>query len=314
MSPAFAVASQTPPASDRLELWLERWGGWLVAGVIHLAILAVFSNQIVVIREFIKPPKPLSIRFQLPAPAPPPAVVQPMAAPPLTLDEAVATVANPDARDADDPAQAPASAAASEKPFVGDSPAEALAQFDPAKAASVLAPVDLTEQIQKELADLRRKQAMQTLDQDRVRMEVRKLEVEAKGRAFTIDSDGGRQGAIRTLDVSGASEEVVATVFRKYHIRIDRNVAPSASQPSFLNAAVTGEGTFKNAPVDGPRDVFVLSPTAVSMMAYLERMALTKQGFDPTRTRVREIRFGIVKNAENEWDLGVTELKCEDVR
>jgi hypothetical protein len=297
---------------DRLELWLERWGGWLVAAMIHLALIAVFSNRILVIREIIQPKKPLSIRFQLPAPPPPPAI-QPMAAPPLTLDEAVATVADPDARESDDPAQAP-TAATSQKTFIGDSRMDALAQFDAAEAAKALLASDMTEQIQKELAELRRKQAMVNLDQDRVRMEVLKLEIEAKGRAFTIDSDGGRQGAIRTLDVSGAPEEVVATVFRKYHIRIDRNVPPSVPQRSFLNAAVTGEGTFQNAPVDGLRDVFVLSPTAVGMMAHLERNALSKRGFDPRRTRVREIQFGIVKNEKDEWDLGVTELKCEEIR
>jgi hypothetical protein len=34
---------------------------------------------------------------------------------------------------------------------------------------------------------------------------------------------------------------------------------------------------------------------------------------DPIRTAVREIQFGIVKNKDNEWDLGVTKLVAEQI-
>lgn len=300
-------------APDRLERWLERWGGWLVAGLIHLSLLALFSNQLVVIKTLITPKRSISIRFQLPQPPPPaPPPTQPLAVP-LMVPENVATTTDPDPKEADDTAQV-LPGAAEENPDPGESDAATPPNLETASTAPALLPPEVKAQLREELERLRRQMAAQDIEQNRIRTAVHKLEVEAKGRNYTFDSDGGRQGAIRTLDVSGFPDEVVHQVFRKYHIYVERKVGPSEERPSFLNAAVTDGKTYRSSPVSGLRDVFVLSGSAIAMMSRLETEALVERGFNPGNTRVLEIRFGIVKNAQDEWDLGVTKLETEQLR
>ncbi len=311
MPRVIATVSQSGPTGDAMERVLERWGGWIVAGFVHLALLAIFSNQFVVIQQMLRPKEKLVVKFTLPQlPPPPPVEPEPQVVPAM-FSPAAATHA---VREQEDIPEHEASAeAARDLPKEETVLAQDRASMNLESAARALVPEEVRDQIEKELQELKRRQAEQEVARAELQVEVRKLEVEAKGKEFTLDSDGGRQGAIRTLDVAGTPPDVVNRVFSRYHIRIERRQPASPSTPSFLNAAVTGEGTFRNVPASGVQDVFILTPTAIAMMSALESQALTERGFDPRTTRVREIRFGIVKNRTDEWDLGVTKLVTERI-
>jgi len=145
---------------------------------------------------------------------------------------------------------------------------------------------------------------------------IKDLELDMSRREFLLASDGGMSGVIRTLDVSGHDEEEVLRVLRgRYGISVEtKHVTPQAGR-NFLNAAKTQEGTFTTAKEEGIYDVFILSPKARSMMATLEVTAMQKDGYDPTTTRVREIEFGMVRNAETgQLELAVVKLKAEKIR
>ncbi len=320
MRAAYPGLIDSVPAGDALERWLERWGGWAVAAMIHLAALAVFSNQVFVIQDIVRPKQRLSIQFKLPetppvAPAVAAAPSQPKPVSPApAFSPAVATTSDPEAKESEDISPAPPEPAEAPVADTGEAARAALARLQAAALGKPMLPPETAAQIREELAQLEKQKVSEEVNQARVKTQVHSLEAEAKGRRFVLDSDGGRLGAIRTLDVSRMPEEIVNRVFIKYHIQIQRGVSGAERKPSFLNAAVTSEGTFRNLPVEGPQDVFLLSPTAVGMMAMLETEALARRGFDPTRTRVREIQFGIIKNAQGEWDLGVTKLETEEIR
>ncbi len=149
-----------------------------------------------------------------------------------------------------------------------------------------------------------------------VKAEINRLSVESIGREFTLNSDGGRRGIIRTIDVEAFPEDLVLRVLGRYGIDIEyRHVTPEQGQRSFLNAATTAEGTFTNAQQEGYYEVFVLSAKAVAMMATLELQALQNQGHDPVKTRIREVTFGIVRDNEfGDYALDVIDLKVEHLR
>lgn len=141
-------------------------------------------------------------------------------------------------------------------------------------------------------------------------------ELNLAGREFILNSDGGTQGVIRTLDVSGHDEDEVMRILRtRYGITVEtRHVTPQAGR-NFLNAARTAEGTFTTAAEAGVYDVFILSAKARSMMASMEVKAMQAEGYDPTTTRVREIEFGMVRDERTgELTLAVVKLSAERVR
>lgn len=298
-----------------LERWIERWGGVGVAVVMHVALLAILNNHWVQFSAKARP-ESLQVRFELPAdmianPAPdtPPAANP---APPQ-FNPAVATVAHPEAVESEEiirPENLPRTAALDDHP----AEAETEAAVDSATAENPRVLLGLDQQIERELREVNKRRSEQEVALGSLRSQVRRLETQVQGQKWILDSDGGRTGAIRTLNVEHYPEEVVAQVFARYHIRIRKNTVPSTpGEPSFLNAAVTNEGTYQNVPARGPQDVFILSPSAVHFLSMLETRALQEKGFTPATTRVREIHFGIIKNAENNWDLGVIKIVTERV-
>ncbi|MDX2177733.1 MAG: hypothetical protein SF028_14825 [Candidatus Sumerlaeia bacterium] len=140
--------------------------------------------------------------------------------------------------------------------------------------------------------------------------------VDAAAREFSIVSDGGLAGVIRTIDLSDLpEEEAEAALRRRYDISIEtRHIRPQAGR-SFLNAATTREGTYTTATAtEGTWDVFTLSPKAIGIMAALEVRALAERGYDPTTSRVRTIRFGMRRDEFGDWALAVLDLEAERIR
>lgn len=302
--PAIDAALLRPAPPDAFERWLERWGGVFLAALSHLALLAVLWRQIVTEPPPAPPPDDLTVTFHLaPPPSPPP---PPDAAGPSPAFAAAAATA-PDPDETAEETEMAASAAPSADP----APA-----LEAAAGALAVLPPEWTRRISEEMKRIEVERKQETRRQLELELEVARLEMKVKARKYHISTDGARTGAIRSLDVAGMPEDIVRQVFHQYDIRIERHVTPSSSaagQPSFLNMARTDEGVYRSAPASGPQDVFVLTPSAIAQLSRLEREGIQERGLDPLRTRVREIHFGIIKNARNEWDLGVIFLDAEEV-
>ncbi len=121
-------------------------------------------------------------------------------------------------------------------------------------------------------------------------------------------------GAIRMLDLEGFPEHVVRKVLARYDIQFDHRYTKPTAGRNFLNAAMTADGNYTNEQAEGYYDVLVLSRKAFSMMASRELEALTRRGYDPKRSRVLKIVFGIVLDSDGDYDLAVTDFEAENIR
>ncbi len=238
---------------------------------------------------------PIEIVVEIPEPEPEPVAV----APGETWEEAVATHAATGALDGTDTALT-----VSAPPGPGNT----IESWRPsAQQAGALAELRL------KLAD---EAAALAAQKQELARGITDRELNLAGREFILNSDGGTQGVIRTLDVSGHDEDEVMRVLRtRYGITVEtRHVTPQAGR-NFLNAARTAEGTFTTAAEAGVYDVFILSAKARSMMASMEVKAMQGEGYDPTATRVREIEFGMVRDERTgELSLAVVKLRAERIR
>lgn len=150
-----------------------------------------------------------------------------------------------------------------------------------------------------------------------VRAELNRREVETTGREFMFNSDGGREGIIRMLDVDGFPEEVVKKVYARYGIEVDYKYLRTEdldTKRTYFNAVITDKENFTTKRESGYYEVFQLSSKAISLLAQLEREAVTAKQKDQRNTRVRSITFGIVLNSRDEYALGVTDLQFERLR
>lgn len=290
--------------------WLERWGGAIVTVAVHLALaMVLFSRPLE--RPVPRIPDPPSIVMML-APADP----LPETLPSSSFEPVAATAASAaeeqsaamtDAVELPPEVSEIEQALAQASEVAGESGSGARLVLSPALAGQLR---EEARRIAKERQDLRKEQVD-------LEASLMRIEMESKGRNFTLSTDGARTGAVRVLNVSDYPPEIVRQVFSRYNIRIERNVIPSSAgvgMPSFLNAAETKDGTYRNVPAEGPQDVFVLTTRAVHLLSLMETQALQVRGYDIRRARIREVHFGIVKNEQNEWDLGVTHLLAEEVR
>lgn len=148
-----------------------------------------------------------------------------------------------------------------------------------------------------------------------IKERIARAEVQTAARDFILDSDGGREGVIRTFDISSLdTAEARDVLARRYGVTFERRAVAPRPGTGFLNAVQTSEGTYSNVTTPGVYDVFVLSPKAVSMMAALELTELRARGFDPLKSRVREIKFSMDRNTRGELDLVVRDMRIERVR
>ncbi len=152
---------------------------------------------------------------------------------------------------------------------------------------------------------------------DGIRAALNRREVETTGREFLFNSDGGKQGVIRLLDVEGFPTDVVKRVYARYGIDVDyRYLRPEDlnTKRTYFNKVITNDDSFTTKREAGYYEVFQLSSKAISLLAGLEREAITSQQRDPRNTRVRSVTFGIILNDRNEYALGVTDLQFERLR
>lgn len=299
-----------PTRQPLLERWVERWGGIGVALIAHVALLAMLNNHWVQSRARARADS-TPVRFELPVDMLFPAA---NSSPPR-FNPAVATVAHPETVESEEvvrPESLPRVTVPEDNPVESEPHTESALDAATAENARVL--LGMNPQIERELREVNKRRGEQEVALGYLRSQMLRLETQVQGQRWILNSDGGRTGAIRTLNVEHFPEEIVAQVFARYHIRIQKNATPSTpGEPSFLNAAVTKDGTYQNVPARGPQDVFILSPTAVHFLSKLETRALQEKGYNPATTRIREIHFGVIKNADNEWDLGVLKIVTERI-
>lgn len=134
-----------------------------------------------------------------------------------------------------------------------------------------------------------------------------------EARKWMSSTDGLREGVIRELDTSGVAPDIVDHVLSRYGIQIlVKYLDGTESTNGFLNRAKTMGGTYYNKSGTGHFQVFSFSQVAVAKMVRLEREAIVRRGLDPTRTRVQEVRYGIISTGGG-FDLGVTHFRSVQI-
>lgn len=284
--------------------WAERWGSFISSSAIFAALLVVAATM----ELADKPPEPDPPRIAMILSRPEPLEPEPPPPPPpmpdSTFEEAVALTTNPADIEEFRPDAADLVTAATDlvpNPLDPSADPGQGTRYDPrAIAALEQKMLDFRDQVEA--------------NQSQLEADIMRLAVESAGKEFILNSDGGKAGIIRTFDAVGIPEDVLLPVLRRYGITMEmRHTRPSGGR-AFLSAARTEMGDFTTVQQEGEYMVFVLSAKAVSMMASMETAALMERGFEPRKTRVRRVEFGIVRDEDGRWALGVTDLQVEQVR
>ncbi len=166
------------------------------------------------------------------------------------------------------------------------------------------------QSLRKELESVQQNLDMKAIE---LREKIIREEVLSAAKDFELNSDGGLQGAIRTLDLEGFPDHIVTDVLTRYGIKQERRRTKAQGGRNYLNAAKTDDGIYENTAREGYYEVMVLSNYSFRMMAMMEVEALQRRGYNPSKSRIRSISFGIVLNADGEYDLGVVNIEVEQV-
>lgn len=143
---------------------------------------------------------------------------------------------------------------------------------------------------------------------------VEKQDMTERGRDHLAETDGKSHGVIRTLTFKDFPKSIINIVLEKYRIRITTKYINSNSDFTYLNQAEVSPGEiYYSKKGEGMYEVFELSPTSIMKMTTLELEELKKRNLDRTKTRIREIHFGIIKNAKDEYDLGIVKFVYDQI-
>lgn len=123
-------------------------------------------------------------------------------------------------------------------------------------------------------------------------------------------------GTVRELDLDGFAEPVVQEIMERYKLRVAEKEVAGGTTQNFLSSASTSDGgrfTADRRAAPGIYHVFLLSPKAVETMSRLEEAEIRRRGWDPMRTRVKRVKFGIVGRPP-EMDLGIVHFDAEPLQ
>jgi len=130
-----------------------------------------------------------------------------------------------------------------------------------------------------------------------------------KGKKWLTNTDGLREGIIRSLDTSDVPPNIAEKVLERYGIKIMMKMMDGNSGGyNFLNQAKTNGGSYFNRVGKGMYQVFSFGQPAVARMMQLEVEELKRRGYDPAKTRVTEVEFGVIQTTGG-YDLGVTKIE-----
>lgn len=123
-------------------------------------------------------------------------------------------------------------------------------------------------------------------------------------------------GTIRSLDFEGWPKNVVDEMMARYDLRVTQRRVSSGSNQSFLSSAANERGDRFYADRNsrpGVYQVFELSRKCVATMSRLEEAEIKRRGWKPERTRVKEVRFGIVEQEPGKYDIGIIKIVAEEL-
>lgn len=268
-------------------------------------------------------PEPQAVADAAPPPPPPPASLFAAATAAERLLEQEQEAAGPVEEQGEE--NGTGQAAASAAPDAGQSAAETAIETAnpiPAQATTGDAPAETLAEggLEAELNETKARlsEANRTIARkgsDHVAERIKAAEVQLQGKKWLTETKGVKEGVIRSINTDDVPQPVAQQVLARYGIRIGMaDLRPGAGSGGygFLNQARTQEGTFMNRVGGGKAEVFSYGPAAIARMMQLEEDGLRKRGFDPARTRVIEIEYGIV-NTTNGYDLGVKKLETAPV-
>ncbi len=338
---------RAPRAIPKDDRFLQRHAGLIIALGFHFAAATILAHVTVPMPERAESDEPKAIHVRL-APAPPevhePAPqIEPPPIPEPNRDLAATSAADAsseaeDSETTTEPMPEPADMAQFEPAMEQegrDQPTEIASalEFEPAAQTSA----ELTDEAAEDEMDERdpdRDRELRKLDallaeqreaieeQNRriaehgsVQIEdrLRAASVELQARKWMSSTDGLREGVIRELDTSGVAPDIADRVLSRYGIEIlVKYLDGTETGNGFLNRAKTMGGTYYNQSGTGHYQVFSFSQVAVAQMVLLEREAIVRRGLDPTRTRVQEVRYGIISTGGG-FDLGVTHFQSVQI-
>lgn len=169
-----------------------------------------------------------------------------------------------------------------------------------------------SDEIIKQKSQIIREKQSITSDKDEINKWLEKQGITNKGKEHLLPSDGKSKGVIRTLDLKDFPRDIINSVLVKYHIKISIKYVKNYNNFSFLNQADLGSNdVYQNKLGEGVFEVFELSPLAIIKMTSLEVDEMRKRNLISHKTRLREVHFGIIKNEENEYDLGIVKFEYD---
>jgi hypothetical protein len=154
------------------------------------------------------------------------------------------------------------------------------------------------------------RQRLQGSDEVAARLSLLRADQVAHKTLFS--SRGLREGAIRRIDTSDVPSDVADQVLARYGFRTLIAKVDGELNGGYLSGATTPQGQFVNSVGKGVWRILRYGEAAVRHMMRLEDEALRAQGYDPERTRVVRVEFGIGTTATGH-DLVVKRIEVEPV-
>lgn len=256
-------------------------------------ILPVPAQETPILMQIVMPPEPASAAY---APVQP--QVQRTSPNPSEEPNPLEPTIEPES-DTQDPVPEPA-----KLPAIPETPREE-------KVASAPLDDETIEQWRKQLEELeaQRKKTRSELET------VSTVVVAAPGAERPYASSGADHGTVRELNIAQYPKQMQERFMYRYKIRIrNTNTPPPGPRSSFVNAAKTHAGTYRNVGGGhGPWQVMTLSREVQYRMAELELGEILKRKMVPERTRVQEIEFGLCEDEQGRVDLCVTRFRATPI-
>jgi len=313
--------------------WAQRHGGWILSVSFHLILVCCLVTQhttlvraparprpVWLVLKPVKPPAPVprpALETRI-VPKPLPEPVQPVSTPKVPSPEAGSPIRT---APAGTPYPAPPAVAPASPPPLPVPPGAPPERAGSASAASPAlerlgtSPMEQGKRIQVLLEKYggRPEGLKQSVDStfDRVDRRLMKAEVQQAASPFMDKLGTGGAGPERVFTFGREDPAAEKGVMAFYGIRLTRRHVRPSSSPSFLTGALGAGEKYQPAPKEGDYEVIEVPQRAQQQMALLEQQWLTSRGYSPRSTRVVRVEFGIVKQANGQWDLGILDIKVQ---
>jgi hypothetical protein len=302
--------------------WAERHGGWILSVAFHFVLVVWLVFQEIPAHHRAASPRPIWITLEspkVPMPEPRPALAVVPTPPPVMP----ADLAKP-ALERMEPAQPLPGGGG--PPGPGSSPSHVTRSVSPRGLSKRgLGSAEQGERIAGILQKYGGKpeDLNKTVDSALERVDSRLMKAEvAQAASPYLDkmgaggggSGGGGNGPVRTFTFGRMDSAAEKGVMALYGIQMTRRHVLPSSSGSFLSGVSGANGTvYQPAPKEGDYEVIEVPQRAQQQMAQLERQWLMMHGYSPRSTRVVSVEFGVVKQPNGQWDLGILNIKVQPI-